>query len=1345
MNRIVLRTCTEVRDGSADRLEDRTSHPLEVFRDRPAYVLLGDPGSGKTTAFEQECETLGQDAHFVTARDFQKFEPDDHPEWWGKTLFIDGLDEIRAGASDARQPFDDIRRRFDQLGKPPFRLSCRAADWLGANDEAKLTSVTQNGKVPTVLLLDPLTDSDIREILNCDPNVDDPEDFIEVARERGEGDLLTNPQTLVLIAKAVAKDGNWPQSRTETFEMACLHMATENNDEHRIAGGLPGPERVLKAAGRLSAALLLSGSGGYTLENSEPEDSHPGLESFGEDSRELLRAALSTKLFKSVGMGRFEPVHRHIAEFLGGRYLAQVTGDGLPARRATALMTGYDGSVVTELRGLSAWFAAHCRDARNDLIARDPTGVGLYGDIRNFGIPEKRDLLLALGRGDSRLGGADTARAFAPLAAPDLEEPIQRLLTDPSRSTEYWELTGFILRVLCYGIPLPGLAGILLELVRDATAGSRARVIALKAFVWNCADSSMRNSCLRALLSDIQAGVVSDEKHELLGTLLFELYPDEIPPGRIWDYLRDDVASNFFGSYFLFWKRRLLAKSNGAQVATLLDSAAERCSSLRTVLRRQSAEVLLLELLARGLEENGDESDANRLYSWLNISADEFTGRYRARQEEVPVRKIRDWLEQRPDSQKAVILEGLNSCAASETFRFGAHRIFCCLYGASPPSDLGRWCLEQAAASAETNPRLAEFLLEQAFFAHKKQAGGHEGLSVELLQEQCRNSDVLKSRLQNLLSPPEPQPQVEQNRYEKRYTDERHQDEQRWLAYVSSNQQELVENRAPPHLLYELAKSYFGDFLELSSGYGSCLIEKLFDDNMLVDAAMQGIRGTVERADVPETEEIITLIGKSQMHYLGLPFLAGLNELEGTDQGSPAHWDLVRIRKALVFYYSILTEDYQPWWYQRLLDERPDIVADLQVEFAVLEFKRGAEFVSKVDRLAHDPLHAQVARCASPRLLRAFPTRCKAGQLGLLNDILWAAIRYADRASLLTLVQEKCSRKGMNVSQRARWLAAALVLSPEEHIEEVEDFVAKGEKRVVQLIEFFPDRITFDLSVPAMEMLVRTIGTGIGPTRSEGLVTPAMHASEIVYDLISRMAGSSSQEATDTLERLTEDSALFRWKEELSLHRDRQRVVRRDAQFRHPTIQEVCRTLDDGAPASAADLWALLVDRLDEMSIQVKKSNTDDWRQYWNEPVGYSPTPKHEDHCRDALLSDLRQQLPSGVDAEPEGQYANDKRADIRVSCQDFQVPVEIKKNSHRKLWTAASDQLIAQYASSPEADGYGIYLVFWFGAEHTKTPPPSGNRPKTVEQLRQQLEGTLIPDKARKISVCVIDVSRES
>ena len=223
----------------------------------------------------------------------------------------------------------------------------------------------------------------------------------------------------------------------------------------------------------------------------------------------------------------------------------------------------------------------------------------------------------------------------------------------------------------------------------------------------------------------------------------------------------------------MFWRRYLLSKSDGAQIAMLLDSAVERLPSFRTVLHRQSMEILLLELLGRGLEENEDAIDAQRLYRWLNISAAEFTGRYRSGQEQVPVGKIRHWLEQRPDAQKAVILEGLNICSASENLRFGAHRVFSCLYDASPPDDFGLWCLAQAQASVDINPRVAEILLDRAVLSYQRQTGGHVGLSVELLQEQCRNSDVLKSHLQNLLFPPTPQPQVEQNRYERTYTDEK--------------------------------------------------------------------------------------------------------------------------------------------------------------------------------------------------------------------------------------------------------------------------------------------------------------------------------------------------------------------------------------------------------------------------------------------------------------------------------------------------------------------------------------------------------------------------------------------
>ena len=59
MSIIVSRTCTEISTGNEDQHREKDSQPLEAFRDVPAYVLLGDPGAGKTTAFEAECEALG--------------------------------------------------------------------------------------------------------------------------------------------------------------------------------------------------------------------------------------------------------------------------------------------------------------------------------------------------------------------------------------------------------------------------------------------------------------------------------------------------------------------------------------------------------------------------------------------------------------------------------------------------------------------------------------------------------------------------------------------------------------------------------------------------------------------------------------------------------------------------------------------------------------------------------------------------------------------------------------------------------------------------------------------------------------------------------------------------------------------------------------------------------------------------------------------------------------------------------------------------------------------------------------------------------------------------------------
>ena len=520
MNDRVPRTCTEILSQNEGSREPR---PLEEFRNAAAYVLLGDPGSGKTTAFDSECKALGESAHPISARDFLALDMDSHPEWRDKILYIDGLDEIRAGVTDARTPFDQVRGRLDRLGRPRFRLSCREADWLGDNDRSNLATVSQDSRV-RVLRLDPLTDSDVVRILNGCPGIDDAQAFVRSARERGIEALLKNPMSLKMLSEAVAQDKGWPNSRSETFEKACLKIAQEHNRNHEIAGQLQShtPDQLIDAAGRLCAVHLLAGTAGYSRSNSESDGDYPPPNACNYGSPEVLRRALSTKLFKSTSRYRLAPVHRHLAEFLGARHLARTIEKGLPGQRVLALMTGEDGTVVTEMRGLSAWLAAHSRRARSDLIERDPIGVGLYGDIRQFSRDEKQALLKTLRREGDRLVPllwSSTAAPFAALATSDMEPVLKEVLESPFRSRDHQMLAAFVLKVLGKGAALPGLSPILLKIVRDSTWWPRINDSALDAFI-RLHESQDKTKDLKVLLADIQAERVSDPSQELLGTLL---------------------------------------------------------------------------------------------------------------------------------------------------------------------------------------------------------------------------------------------------------------------------------------------------------------------------------------------------------------------------------------------------------------------------------------------------------------------------------------------------------------------------------------------------------------------------------------------------------------------------------------------------------------------------------------------------------------------------------------------------------------------------------------------------------------------------------------------------------
>ena len=1196
-----------------------------------------------------------------------------------------------------RTPFHEIRGRLDALGKPRFRLSCREADWLGENDRKHLESVSPDSSV-SVLRLDSLTDADINSILDARPDIPDPAAFIKAAKERRVEGLLPNPQTLEMLADVVGAGDGWPESRMQTFEMACRQMVREHNEEHQAAqesGSPPSLEQLLDAAGRLCAVQLISGVAGYTLRG-QPDEDYPAPDQRDYDSPEALRSALFTKLFRAASNSRFTPVHRHVAEFLCAGHLAQLIEGGLPARRIIALMAGGDGSVVTEMRGLSAWLAAHSPEARMDLIERDPVGVGLYGDIGAFHLDEKRALLKSLKREGARLGSLSrTVAAFGALATREMEPVFKQILTDPSRERGHQEFVRFLLLVLMESGSLPGLAQPLSAIAHDDSwSPPLVNRSSLHAFIHHCPEGPEKIDRLKMLLEDTRAERVSDPERELLGALLSQLYPKDLPPAEVWNYLSEKENPELLGGDHHFWDERVafvemgrafgpgIMNSSDEQVAELLDHLNERFCALQPILESRHLGDLPVRLLARGLKAHGERLDSHRLYDWLSLGRpwdQDISGRE-------AVQEIRSWVEERPAVQREVVREGLARSSGSGHVECHALEVKKRLYGANLPHDVG----------SGTLPRQFK-----------------EGGKVE-----------------------------EQNRQE-----------QQWLEQVRANKTELHQNRAAPSLLYAIAKEYFANIRNSSGLGGQKAIRKQLGDNPeLAGSALNGLCGTLDREDVPDFEEILRLRLEGKIHYLGLPFLAGLAELERTLPEDVCHLDEARTRKALAFYFIFSRGDYRPQWYKRLLETRPQIVSEVQVRCAICELRTGRVGISRLRELAYDPGHAQVAKHASLPLLDAFPTRCKLKQLGDLDHLLWAAIKYADGAPLQELIKKKCCLKSMNDMQRVHWLAAGVILSQGTYEERLKDHIKSRERPIWHLVQFYggacnPDPVVDRhflgyLRTSVLELLIRMIGS-LSTLGWEAISTPDIQATGLVQDMIQRLSASPSRDASDALARLVAAQELSCWRNRLSRAQDAQRVIRRDATYRHPDIAQVCLTLNGGTPANAADLAALVMDLLQKLGDQILRSDADDWSKYWNvDSYGRPVDPRHESTCRNTLLSDLRKLLPERVSAGREGQHRNDKRDDIWVSCLDCRVPVEVKRNANRRVWSALRNQLIAQYTSTLGCDGYGIYLVFWFGRKGTP-PPPTGVPPATAEELQQRLQATLTPDEARKISICVVDVSR--
>jgi hypothetical protein len=526
---IVDRTFTKIYPRP-EHSEAVLSHISDFF-DKSAIVVLGDPGSGKTTSFV-EVATIEHDAEYVKIRDFLALSPS---RFQGKLLYLDGIDEQRAKTLDGSGVLDQIRTKLDKLGCPPFRLSCRTYDWYGSSDLSRLSLVSKDSSI-TVLSLDPLTEKDIRLIIE---------------------ECLGNPDDLII--EVISKQGRWPETRSDIFRQAVKILSRETNEEHaRTETGAPSVDVIVEKSGYLCAIQLCAGIEGFSRSSPNASDEYPYVEDLPGDTI-ILKAATERRLFRSEGPERVTPLHRTVSEYAAANYLTNLVRRGFPIGRVLALVTGSDGGILSDLRGLFGWMACLCQDYAESLIPRDPLGVVLYGDPKILSTSNKKLVFESF----KQVAEQDpwfkvdqySSHPFGGLCSTGMETYFRDILEDTS---QHPVVIDCVLDAICNGIPMPGLDGLLINIIRSNNRHEFIRIGALKAFQNACPD---RTDVFKQLLEDIHVENINDDDCRLRGMLLEKLYPDIIKPDEILDYLVNS-PEGVITRYFMFVHHKLVERTH---------------------------------------------------------------------------------------------------------------------------------------------------------------------------------------------------------------------------------------------------------------------------------------------------------------------------------------------------------------------------------------------------------------------------------------------------------------------------------------------------------------------------------------------------------------------------------------------------------------------------------------------------------------------------------------------------------------------------------------------------------------------------------------------------------------
>lgn len=1322
------------------KLSDISTQSFSEYFDVPNIILLGDPGSGKTYTFTAGAKKEG--ALFLSVRNFLARKGRGCEN---KKIYLDGLDEFRS-RMDGTNAINKVIEILYSLECPDIRISCREADWLG---EADLSSFKDYfGSRPyAVISLEPLEENEVASILK-EKGVKRPEEFIKKAEVRGLEGLLTNPQTLIMLQK-IAKNGSWPKTKCQLFQFFTDKLLTEHNPIHQRKSDLGeySSKELYDSAGATCASLLISNVTGISLLGNDNLEEFPSYKDIPTDDTNKVLASLTREAFSSVNSGSESVtyIHRTVAEFLAAKWLTLQVQNGLPVGRIKSLIC-FDGHPTPELRGLHAWLATLLPEHASTLISKDPFGILMYGDPASMSPSDRQSLLQALeklSKVDPWFHSRDCSdQLLGALSGQDMIKPFKKILSNHD-STDH--LRSIVLAAIKNGPSLPEIEPDLVKIITGPTTKLREQSESVDAMLNVVPDGALKiEKVFRATLAK------NPSSAQLRARILSKTYIDQFNPADIFSVFNDMLADD--KDYALGTLGNLAHSLPNESLPCIIDQLCTLKLNNISNMKKNDIKYAFSIMLARTLESNAS-FDSKQVWTWLLLHS-KLNGRDSQK-------RIKGWLSQNQPALYDIFKIAYDELDKESTSHWAFLNNFQDVTMQSFSTINFARCAIEILQSKETYKDKEFYLYEicGSLIFSLSDSDFSNNLFEEFYYFANNNQQLIKVRDQVCWH------EISGWRIEQNISALKHKQEteDRVVQDISTllEAKERIRSGQELGLIGWLAKRFLSNLESFNGQLPSTNKLQTEIGEELFKITLDGFSAVINRKELPTPTDIALKLSKGRIYTWWHAILAGMDEAwlkKGTLCDFPGK--LLKSALAMTIEFPSNSDgDNKParQWFKRIYIERPTLAENVFEDIARIELNLRTGQISILYTLATSE-HTRPWRAKlGLKLLSDFPSTPPRNLGNLLHAVIFD---QQSHHKLIKLAISTINKRGcVTMQQRAQWLATGFLLAysdfqaPLANYSKQRDWVIWSVRDIIGYSRHHTQDGSDKLSIVQYEFLIHLFGAKFKNTPYpygevlSGNQNPC-DASQFILDKINALSANNRIEASLALKRLLNNSTLASYHSNLKHALASQTIIYREAKFKQPTWHDTTETLKGGSPANIEDLHALTLNHLETLKYEILNSNTDKYNTFWRcDQHKKAEKPQVENYCRDRLIEMLAHRLsPLKIRVEPEGHMANDKRADIMVlPPPGLKLLLELKRETHKDLWTACKDQLERWYTRDPEASDHGIYVVFWFGEKRSGSipkPPNGTGRPKSAKELEESLNKLISSEKKRCLHAIVIDVS---